>query len=113
MQDIAKLIDSMFSNAVDYSRTTIEIIKLKTVDKVSEIISSTIPRLIVFSLIAFALLFLNLGLGFWLSEVLGKIYLGFLIVGGFYLLIGIIILLFLHKKIKKSIRNYLIKQLLK
>lgn len=113
MQELVKLLDSMFSRAVDYGRTTIEIIKLKAVDKASDVIATNIPRLLFISLIAFSLLFFNLGLAFWLSDLLGKVYLGFLVVGGFYLLIGIIIQLFFHEKLKKAIRNYVIKQLLK
>ena len=113
MHEIAKLIDSMFAKTVDYGRTTIEIVKLKAVDKASDVVSTTIPRLVVISLIAFSLLFINLGLAFWLSDLLGRVYLGFLVVGGFYLLLVIALELFFHDRLKKGIRDYVVKLLLK
>jgi hypothetical protein len=59
------------------------------------------------------MLFLNLGLGFWLGEILGKIYFGFFVVAAFYGIIGIILHFFMHKSIKKLISNYIIKHVLK
>ena len=103
----------MFSKAVDYGKTTIEIIKLKAVDKASDVISTTIPPFVYISLIAFSLLFFNLGLAYWLGDLLGRVYLGFLLVGGFYIFLFIVVRLFLHKTLKNGIRDYVVKQLLK
>lgn len=113
MHELSKLLESMYANAVDYGITTVEIVKLKAVDKASDIVSATIPRLVFIGLIAFSLLFLNMGLAFWLSDLLGRVYLGFLVVGGFYLLLGILLQLIFHEKFKKVIRNFVVKQLLK
>lgn len=113
MSEIGNIIDSLFNKAVDYGKTTIEIIKLKAVNKASDVISTNIPRLVFIILIAFSLLFFNLGLAFWLSDLLGKVYLGFLVVGGFYLLLGIILQVFFHNAIKKAISNYIVKHMLK
>jgi hypothetical protein len=57
--------------------------------------------------------FLNFGLAFWLGEILGKIYYGFIVIAGFYCIIGIVIHVFMHKWLKKNINNYIIKQALK
>jgi hypothetical protein len=113
MQELAKLLDSLYANAVDYGSTTIEIVKLKAVNKASDVAAATIPRIVFISLTAFSLLFLNMGLAFWLSDLLGRVYLGFLVVGGFYLLLVILMQLFLHEKLKKVIRKFVVKQLLK
>jgi membrane-bound ClpP family serine protease len=113
MQELARLLDSIYTNAIDYGRTTIEITKLKAVDKASDVISTNIPRLVLISLTAFALLFLNLGLAFWLSDILGRVYLGFMALGGFYLLLGLLLHLVFRKKIAKVIRDQVIRQLLK
>jgi hypothetical protein len=59
------------------------------------------------------MLFLNLGLAFWVGEILGKLYYGFFVVAAFYVFIGIIIHFFMYKWLKKIVCNYIIKQLLK
>lgn len=113
MEDNTKLFESLLERATEYGKTSYELVKLKVVDKSSDIVSSFIPHSIVFILIASFLLFLNLGLAFWLGEILGKIYLGFLVVAGFYVFTGIVVRFLLHKWIKNKVRNNIIKLLLK
>ena len=112
MDDHAKLIELLFERAAEYGKTSFELIKLKTVDKTSDIVSSLIPHSVVVVLIASFLFFFNFGLAFWLGEVLGKAYYGFFVVAAFYCVLGIV-LLFLHKWVKKIICNYIIKLVLK
>ncbi|MGB8491641.1 MAG: hypothetical protein WCE64_11350 [Bacteroidales bacterium] len=76
MEDNAKLIESLFERATDYSKTSFELIKLKALDKTSEAVSSLIPHSVVFVIFAVFILFLNLGLAFWLGEILGKTFYG-------------------------------------
>ncbi|MDP3003813.1 MAG: hypothetical protein Q8N38_11870, partial [Bacteroidales bacterium] len=79
----------------------------------SDVVSTFIPHSVVFILIASFMLFLNLGLAFWLGEILGKTFYGFFVVSGFYGIIGIVVHLFMHKWLKKIVGNYFIKQVLK
>jgi fatty acid desaturase len=113
MEDHTKLIESLFERATDYGKTSIELVKLQAVDKTSDVVSSFVPHSVVFVLIASFLLFLNLGIAFWLGEILGKIFYGFFVVAGFYIVAGMIIHFFMHKWIKKLVRNYIVKLLLK
>jgi fatty acid desaturase len=113
MEDNAKLIESLLERTVEYGKSSYELVKLKTLDKTSDVVSSFIPHSVVLIIIASFMLFLNLGLAFWLGEVLGKIYWGFFAVAGFYLFTGTIIHFFMHKWLKKLIGNYFIKQVLK
>lgn len=113
MEDNKQLLESLLEKASDYGKTTYELVKLKSIDKASDVVSSLVPHTVVFVLIASFLLLFNLGLAFWLGEILGKIFYGFFIVAGFYGLTGLIIHLFIHERLKKSLYNYLIKQLLK
>jgi len=39
--------------------------------------------LVVFIVIAAFMLFINLGIAFWLGDILGKTYFGFLVIAGF------------------------------
>jgi len=113
MEENKKLLESLVDRASDYGKTSYELVKLKAVDKASDVVSSVIPHTLVLILAASFMLFLNLGLAFWLGEILGKIFYGFFIVAAFYILAGLIVHLFMHKKLKEIIRNYVIKQLLK
>jgi hypothetical protein len=113
MEDNKKLLESLVERATDYGKTSFELVKLQAVDKTSEVVSSVVPHTVVIILFSSFMLFLNLGLALWLGDILGKIFYGFFIVSAFYVLTGIIIHLFMHKTLKKFIRNYVIQQLLK
>jgi len=113
MREKDLLFDPLLEIASDCGKTTYELIKLKLLDKVSDIVSSIIPLTIVFVLFTSFLIFVNLGFAFWLGEILGKIYFGFFAVALFYGLTGIILHFLFHKKIKKYICNYIIKKALK
>jgi len=113
MEDNARLIESLLEKITDYGKTTFELVKLKALDKTSDVVSSLLPHGLVFILISTFLIFLNIGLAFWIGEILGEIYLGFFVVAVFYGLTGFIIHFFMHKRIKKMVRNNFIKQMLK
>ena len=107
------MLDSLLESATDYGITSFELIKLKTLDKSADIVSSLIPFYVFILLIASFLLFLNLGIAFWLGELLGKLYYGFFLVAGFYILAGIIIRFFLYKRIKRLVGDFFVKHMLK
>lgn len=113
MTDNGKLFESLLEKATDYGKTSLELIKLKVIDKSSDAVSSIIPHTVVVIIISSFLIFINLGIAFWLGEILGKICYGFFIVAGFYGLAGFIIHVFMHKWLKNIIYNYLIKLALK
>ena len=113
MEDHEKLIESLLERATEYGKTSYELVKLKALDKTSDVVSSFIPRSIVIFLVSSFMLFVNIGLGFWIGEILGKIYFGFFVVAAFYGFLGIIIYVFMRKWIKKNVSNYIIKQMLK
>jgi fatty acid desaturase len=113
MEENANLLETLLERASEYGKTSIELARLKALDKTTEIVSSFIPLSVVMLLVASSLLFLNLGLAFWLGEVLGKTYYGFFVVAAFYVLAGIFIHFFLHKWINRLVGDYFIKRVLK
>lgn len=113
MEENTNLIETLLEKATQYGKTSYELIKLKTLYKVSDIVSTCIPNSIVVALMSILLLFFNLGLSLWLGEILGRIYFGFFAVAIFYGIIGLFIHFFMHKWIKKKAGNYIIKQALK
>jgi fatty acid desaturase len=113
MEDKADLIETLFDRATEYGKTSIELVKLKALDKTADIVSSFVPLSVVILLVASFLLFLNLGLALWLGEILGKPFYGFFVVAAFYVITGIVIHFFMHRWIKKLAGNYFIKHVLK
>ncbi len=113
MDDNTELIESLLERAAEYGKASLEVVKLKALDKTSDAVSSLIPHSLVFVLIAVFTLFLNLGLAFWIGEIIGKTFIGFFIVAAFYGVIVIVLHFFMHKWLKKIICNYIIKNVLK
>jgi len=113
MEHNSNIIESLLERATEYGKTSYELAKLKALDKTSDIASTVIPHAIAIVLIATFMLFLSLGFAFWFGEILGKIYFGFYVVAAFYGIIGILIYFFMHKWLKKLVRNYIIKQVSK
>jgi hypothetical protein len=113
MEDNSKSIESLIEGVTDFSKTSFELAKLKTLEKSSDVASSMIPHSIVFVLFASFMLFANFGLAFWLGEILGNTYYGFFVVAGFYVISGLVLHFFFHKRIKNLIWNSIIKQVLK
>lgn len=113
MEDNVKIIGSLLQSAAEYGKTSCELIKLKALDKTSDVVSSFIPPSAIIVIISSFMLFSGLGLAFWLGEILGKIYFGFFAVAAFYCVTGIFIRVFMYKWLKKIARNYMIKQVLK
>lgn len=113
MEEDTKPMEVLLEKAIDYGKTSFELIKLKALDKTSDAASSFVPHSFVFLMIASFMLFLNFGIALWLGELLGKVWYGFLIVAAFYGLMGIVVHFFMHNWIKGMLRNYIIKQVLK
>jgi fatty acid desaturase len=113
MEENTKLIESLLEKAAEYGKTSYELVRLKTVDKTSDLVSSFIPNSVVFLFVASFMLFLNLGLAFWLGEILGRPFYGFFVVAAFYCIAGIIFHFFMHKWIKKIVYHNIIKKALK
>jgi len=113
MEDNSKLIESLLERAAEYGKTSYELVKLKALDKTSDVVSSFIPHTVVFVLIVSFMLFFNLGLAFWLGEILGKTCFGFFVIAAFYGITAIVLHFFMHKWLKKLICNFINKQVLK
>ena len=113
MEDNAKLIESILERTAEYGKTTFELVKLKALDKTTDVVSSLFPNSVVFVLIVFFMLFLNVGLALWLGGILGKIFFGFFVLAAFYLIIGIVLHFFMHKWLKKIAGDFFIKHVLK
>ena len=113
MQDQAKMIETLLEDATEFGKTSLEIVKLKAIDKSSEVISSLVFQTILYVLVISFIVFINLGLAIWIGKLLGQLYLGFFVMATVYLLAGLIYYFFFREKIKKQVSEYIIKQVLK
>ena len=113
MEQQSNHIETLFEKAGDYLETRMEITKLKTAEKSSDVISLLVTRLILIAFSSFILIMLNIGLGLYLGSVLGKNYYGFFVLTGFYLIIGTLFYLFRNKWIREPISNAIIKKIAK
>jgi len=112
MDENLKTVELLIEKAVDYGKTGFELAKLRSVEKVSDVVSSLIPHFVVLILFASFMVFLNLGLAFWLGDILGKTFYGLLVVAGFYGICGFVLHFFMHKWFKRVVGNYFVKTLL-
>jgi hypothetical protein len=89
-----------------------EIVKLQAIEQASVIGASLMSSLIV-ATSAFLFVFtLSIGLGFYISSLLGDMYSGFLIIAGFYLLLSLILFIGRKKMLEKPLRDKVIQTLL-
>ncbi|WP_445731410.1 hypothetical protein [Mariniflexile sp.] len=113
MDTIATNIELLYEKAKSYAEINIELVKLNAIDKTSDIVSSVLARLLVIMVVAMFFLFVNIALSLYLGELLGKYYLGFLLVSGIYLIVALILHYNRDKIIKVPITNLVIAKLLK
>jgi len=106
-------LEPLIEKAEDFGKTSLELIKLKVIDKISDVASSLLPHTVVLIFALIFVLFLNLGIAFLLGELWGSTSLGYFAVAAFYAVCALLIHYLLHDRIKERVRNSIIKQLLK
>jgi hypothetical protein len=112
MDEQSGLIESLIEKGEQYGKTTIELLKLKTLDKSADVTSNLVSWLIVVIFAVLFFLILNIGVALWIGELLGKSYYGFFAVSGFYLLLALIFAIFRKQLIKKPLNESIISQVL-
>ena len=112
MEKEPNILGSLFEKATDYVETNVELLKLKAVDKSSDVISSVISAIVMLMIGSLFIILLNIGIALWIGDLLGKAFYGFLIVAGFYLIIALIFHFSRHKLVKKPLADLIIKKLL-
>ena len=112
IEEKTALVELLIERATDYGKTSYQLIRLKVLSKTSDAISTLLPRMLVGVLVMAFLLFASLGLADWLGEVLGKPYYGSFVVAGAYALIGMFVAVFLHRRLKRMISNFIIFKVL-
>lgn len=104
--------EELLDSTQAYSKTTLEIAKLKGINSTANVVSTLAARLLlVISIIIFTLI-LSIAVALWLNIELDKPYYGFFIVAGFYFVLSVLMYFFLPKLITKPVSNIIISQAL-
>ena len=112
MDERESLIESLIEKGEQYGKTTLELIKLKTLDKSADVASDIVSWLIVVIFASLFFLILNVGIALWIGDLLGKSYYGFFVIAGFYAVLALVFTVFRKQMIKKPVNNSIITQVL-
>src|SRR5215467_2983047 len=82
--------EELFETIKEYAATRYDLTRLKLVDKSSQLLASLISFMAIVIVICFCLFFLSYAVAGYLSLAIGSPFSGFLIVGGAYLIIGLL-----------------------
>jgi hypothetical protein len=112
MEDQESLIESLIEKGEQYGKTTLELLKLRTLDKSADVVSTLVSWAIVIIFAVLFFLILNIGVALWIGELLGKSYYGFFAVAGFYALLAIVFAIFRKQLVKQPVNNSIVEQVL-
>jgi pilus assembly protein TadC len=113
MDNNVKLIESLIESTIKYGLAEVELVKLKTLDKLTDVVSGFVPHIIALIILVLFLVFFNFGLAFWLGDMIGNNFYGFFAIAAIHAIGGIIFHFFMHKRLKRKVSDYLVKQLFK
>jgi O-antigen/teichoic acid export membrane protein len=106
-------IETLIKKSGEYLDTKIELTKLKAINTSSDVLSNMVYLIVKILIIFLFVGFVSVALAILIGKTLGDYYYGFLIVGGFYLIVLLIIYVQRKKWIKGPVANSLINKMLK
>lgn len=113
IKPIKRLAESLVATAGDYLSNRIDLLKLKIANKASNVLSAIISAIVLIIFFFIFFIIFNIGIALMIGHFIGHSYLGFLIVSGFYLLIGVIIFMGRNAIIKSVVSSFIIKKMFK
>lgn len=113
MQEEPTDIDILLSDAGDFIETKAMLWKLKTIESLADVSGELVSGLAMIAIASLVVLFVSIGVALLVGDWLGKACWGFFIVGGFYLLVALIMLAMRQRLLKESFSNLLIRKILK
>lgn len=90
MDTLRENVEDLVSHVGAYVETQKKLIQISAAEKIATMVSGGVSALVTALLGVFVVLFLSLSGGFFLAERLGSSTLGFLLLGGFYLVLLLI-----------------------
>jgi len=112
MENNTSNLEELFDKVKDYADTRINLFKLKAINKVSSFLSTLVSTLILIAILILVIFCITVAVALLIGEWIGSAYLGFFIVAGIYIVIGLIIYSARTKFLKEPISNTLLKELI-
>jgi len=112
MENDPTSVEALFYKLKDYIETTIDLYKLKAINKVLGFTSTVIGSIILIVLLFLAMICISTGFALLIGVWLGNAYWGFFIMGALYIIIGLVLYAARKKILKEPISNKLIKELI-
>ncbi len=113
MEKTFEKVEELVVHVKEYMNNRINTVKLNTAEKGSKLMANMITMAVSILIFGLFVLFISLALAFVIGKAIGELYWGFLIVSGFYLILGILVFVFREKLLRLPILNALLKQLFK
>lgn len=102
-------VEELTDQLKSYADTNIELVKLEFTERLAMAAPLGVSGLILGQLVILFVIFLSAGLSFYLSELLGHAYLGFVLVAGFYLLLALVYAGTRARYFEAPLRNKIVK----
>ena len=112
MEDMTTPVEDLLERAQAYTKTSLQLFKLKATDKLAEIISNLASGFVIVVILALFFVNLNIAIALLIGDLFGKAWLGFILVSGIYACLGFIVYLFRNQWIKRPVSNSIIEELL-
>lgn len=101
----------IFQDLRDYASTLLEVARLKAIRTTAGISATLLVVILVLLVTVVTFLVLTAATALWLGELLGSTMLGFAALGGIYLLMLIVLIVFREPLIRRPLRNRVIRSL--
>ncbi|HSZ84717.1 MAG TPA: phage holin family protein [Puia sp.] len=102
----------LLQNFEEYVKTDVELLKLKSVDKSADIVSSVFASVIIIVAAIVFVLILSIGLSFFIGRMTGSLELGFFIMAGVWAIICASLYFSRKKWLKKPAQDIVVKKIL-
>lgn len=112
MENKKTTVEELFDKLKEYADVRLDLFKLKSIKKVSDVFSTLTAIVLLLVLFSLVIVCLTIGLALLLGEWLGHGYYGFFIMGGLYIITGLILYSGRDKFLRPSISDKFIKELL-
>lgn len=113
MENKQTTVEELYYKLKEYADLRLDLLKLKGIKKASDFFSTLTVIIVLLTLVFLVIFCITIAIALLLGEWLGHSYYGFLIMGGLYIIIGLILYSGRDKFLKLSISDKLIKELLK
>ena len=104
------LIEPLLESAEVYGKTSLELLRLKSVEKIAETVAAGISRCLLLIPLVFLVFLATIGVCVWVGNQIGNSCAGFFVVAGGYGVVAVL-LGWAHPAVKSRINDALIKQM--